>query len=91
MLIIDGGFSRAYQGRPALWLYAHIQFTWNALVQHEPFTSTRQAIEHGVVIKERLFVDFNKERMLVNDTDNERFVVKSPLCFVWLRPIAMVS
>jgi fructose-1,6-bisphosphatase-3 len=41
------------------------------LVQHEPFTSTRQAIEHGVEIKgTRLFVDFNKERMLVKDTDN---------------------
>lgn len=72
MLIIDGGFSRAYQGETGIAGYTLIfNSRGMQLVQHEPFTSTRQAIEHGVVIKgTRLFVDFNKERMLVNDTDN---------------------
>jgi len=72
MLIIDGGFSRAYQGETGIAGYTLIfNSRGMQLVQHEPFTSTRQAIEHGVEIKgTRLFVDFNKERMLVNDTDN---------------------
>jgi fructose-1,6-bisphosphatase-3 len=72
MLIIDGGFSRAYQGETGIAGYTLIfNSRGMQLVQHEPFASTRQAIEHGVEIKgTRLFVDFNKERMLVNDTDN---------------------
>lgn len=72
MLIIDGGFSRAYQGETGIAGYTLIfNSRGMQLVQHEPFTSTRQAIEHGVEIKgTRLFVDFNKERMLVKDTDN---------------------
>ncbi len=72
MLIIDGGFSRAYQGETGIAGYTLIfNSRGMQLVQHEPFTSTHQAIEQGVEIKgTRLFVDFNKERMLVNDTDN---------------------
>jgi fructose-1,6-bisphosphatase-3 len=72
MLIIDGGFSRAYQSETGIAGYTLIFNSQGMqLVQHEPFTSTRQAIEHGVEIKStRFVVDYTKQRMLVKDTDN---------------------
>ncbi len=72
MLIIDGGFSRAYQSTTGIAGYTLIFNSHGMqLVQHEPFTTTRQAIEQGVEVKAtRFVVDYTKRRMLVKDTDN---------------------
>lgn len=71
MLVIDGGFSRAYQPETGIAGYTLV-FHSRALqlVQHEPFESRQKAIEEGLDIKSNSFlVEFNTQRMLVKDTD----------------------
>ncbi len=74
MLVIDGGFSRAYQPETGIAGYTLV-FHSRALqlVQHEPFESRQKAIEEGLDIKSNSFlVEFNSQRMLVKDTDKGR-------------------
>lgn len=71
LLVIDGGFSRAYQPETGIAGYTLV-FHSRALqlVQHEPFESRQKAIEEGLDIKSNTFlVEFNTQRMLVKDTD----------------------
>ena len=74
MLVIDGGFSRAYQPETGIAGYTLVFNSHGLqLVQHEPFTSARRAAEEGLDIKStRFVVEFNKQRMLVRDTDRGR-------------------
>ena len=74
MLVIDGGFSRAYQPETGIAGYTLV-FHSRALqlVQHEPFESRQKAIEEGLDIKSNSFlVEFNSQRMLVKDTARAR-------------------
>ncbi len=71
LLVIDGGFSRAYQPETGIAGYTLV-FHSRALqlVQHEPFESRQKAIEEGKDIKSNTFlVEFNSHRLLVKDTD----------------------
>lgn len=71
MLVIDGGFSKAYQPETGIAGYTLV-FHSRALqlVQHEPFESRQKAIEEGLDIKSNTFlVEFNSQRMMVKDTD----------------------
>lgn len=64
MMVIDGGFSRAYHSRGF------------QLVQHEPFTSMQKAIEEGQDIKSSTqIVELSSQRMMVKDTDKGRELV----------------
>lgn len=71
LLVIDGGFSRAYQPETGIAGYTLIYNSHGMqLVQHEPFTSSQNAIEEGQDIKSTTFVvEFNSQRMMVKDTD----------------------
>ena len=71
LLVIDGGFSKAYQPETGIAGYTLVYHSHGLqLVQHEPFQSRQKAIEEGLDIKSTTFlVEFNSQRMMVKDTD----------------------
>ena len=71
LLVIDGGFSKAYQGETGIAGFTLIYNSYGLkLVQHEPFESRQKAIEQGVdIISETKVVEFVEKRKLVMDTD----------------------
>ncbi len=71
LLVIDGGFSKAYQSETGIAGYTLIYHSRGLqLVQHEPFQSTQKAIEEGVdIISNHFILEFSSQRMRVRDTD----------------------
>lgn len=71
LLIIDGGFSRAYQATTGIAGYTLISDSYGLrLVYHEPFTSTEDAIRTGSDIhSETYLVQKVTRRQMVGDTD----------------------
>lgn len=78
LLVIDGGFSKAYQPETGIAGYTLVYHSHGMqLVQHEPFQSRQKAIEEGLDIKSTTFVvEFNSQRMMVKDTDKGRELVR---------------
>jgi fructose-1,6-bisphosphatase-3 len=74
VLVIDGGFSKAYQGQTGIAGYTLIFNSWGMmLVAHEPFTSTEEAIRTGADIhSDRVMVEQMPRRLKVGDTDSGR-------------------
>ena len=77
LLVIDGGFSKAYQPETGIAGYTLVYHSHGLqLVQHEPFQSTQKAIEEGQDIKSTTFViEFNSQRMMVKDMDKGKELV----------------
>ncbi len=71
MMVIDGGFSKAYQPETGIAGYTLVYHSRGfQLVQHEPFTSTQRAIEEGLDIKSTIqVVELSSKRVMVKDTD----------------------
>ncbi len=71
MLVIDGGFSKAYQPKTGIAGYTLVYHSHGfELVQHEPFQSSQKAILEGQDIKSTTFlVEMSQKRMMVKDTD----------------------
>ena len=71
LMVIDGGFSEAYHTETGIAGYTLIYHSRGfQLVQHEPFTSTQDAIQRGTDIKSTTqIVEMSAHRMLVADTD----------------------
>lgn len=71
LLVIDGGFSKAYQGVTGIAGYTLVYNSRGmSLVSHEPFQSAEDAIENGTdIVSTRIVVDNSLERILVKDTD----------------------
>ena len=71
LMVIDGGFSQAYHSTTGIAGYTLVYHSRGfQLVQHEPFTSTSEAIEKGTDIKSTTqLVELSAHRMLVADTD----------------------
>ena len=71
LMVIDGGFSEAYHHETGIAGYTLIYHSRGfQLVQHEPFTSTKDAILRGTDIKSTTqIVEMSAQRMLVADTD----------------------
>ena len=78
LMLIDGGFSKAYQSSTGIAGYTLIFNSQGLhLVQHEPFSSTRKAIEEMEDIKSITVVrEVTSHRMLVKDTDNGHLLSK---------------
>ena len=74
LMVIDGGFSKAYQPETGIAGYTLVFHSRGfQLVQHEPFTSTQKAIEEGQDIKSTIqVVEMSMNRMRVKDTDKGR-------------------
>lgn len=71
LMVIDGGFSQAYHKETGIAGYTLVYHSRGFdLVQHEPFTSKRDAILRGTDIQSTTqIVEMANRRMLVADTD----------------------
>lgn len=71
LMVIDGGFSQAYHKETGIAGYTLVYHSRGfQLVQHDPFTSTEDAILRGSDIKSTTqIVEMSVHRMLVADTD----------------------
>lgn len=78
LLVIDGGFSKAYQPETGIAGYTLVYHSHGLqLVQHEPFESRQKAIVEGQDIKSTTHViEFNSQRMMVKDTDKGEELVE---------------
>jgi len=78
LMVIDGGFSQAYHAETGIAGYTLVYHSRGfQLVQHEPFTSTEDAILRGSDIKSTTqIVEMSAHRMLVADTDIGRELKK---------------
>lgn len=74
MLIIDGGFCRAYHKETGIAGYTLIYNSYGlSLTAHEPFESTEKAIrEEKDIVSRQVAVRYNMKRQLVGDTDQGR-------------------
>ena len=71
LMVTDGGFAQAYHKETGIAGYTLIYHSRGfQLVQHEPFTSTTDAIQQCTDIKSTTqIVEMSSHRMLVADTD----------------------
>ena len=71
LIVIDGGFSKAYHRETGIAGYTLVYHSRGfQLVQHEPFESTDKAIEEGLDIRSTtIVVELNSHRQMVKDTD----------------------
>lgn len=71
LLVIDGGYSKAYQSQTGIAGYTLIYNSHGLLLaQHQPFVSTEKAIRDGDdIISETTVLEFSNTRKLVRDTD----------------------
>ncbi len=71
LMVIDGGFSMPYHKETGIAGYTLVYHSRGfQLVQHEPFTSARDAVLRGTDIKSTTqIVEMSSHRMLVGDSD----------------------
>lgn len=71
LMVIDGGFSKAYHDTTGIAGYTLVYHSRGfQLVQHEPFTSAEDAVKKGTDIKSTTYiVEMNAHRLRVRDTD----------------------
>lgn len=71
LLVIDGGFSKAYQKETGIAGYTLIYNSYGLLLtSHEPFESTQKAIEEGKdILSSTVILETNATRKRVKDTD----------------------
>lgn len=79
LLVIDGGFSKAYQNKTGIagyTLVANSHGMW--IVAHEPFTSKEQAVINETdIVSDSLLVESYSRRHLVADTDIGKEIIES--------------
>lgn len=71
LMVIDGGFAKAYHNTTGIAGYTLVYHSRGfELVQHEPFTSTEEAIKNGTDIRSTTqIVEMAGRRIMVKDTD----------------------
>lgn len=71
MMVIDGGFSKAYHTTTGIAGYTLVFHSRGfQLVQHEPFTSSEEAVKNGTdIVSSTQIVEMSLHRMRVRDTD----------------------
>ena len=74
LMVIDGGFAKAYHNTTGIAGYTLVYHSRGfQLIQHEPFTSTRDAILRQTDIKSSTqIVEMSGKRIRVKDTDKGR-------------------
>lgn len=72
LLIIDGGFSKAYQDKTGIAGYTLVVSSYGMrLVAHEPFESTESAILHeSDIFSDTIILETSSIRQKIADTDN---------------------
>lgn len=78
LLIIDGGFSRAYHRETGIAGYTLIYNSYGmSLAAHEPFETTEIAIqEEKDIVSHQISVNYSHKRQTVGDTDNGKQLLK---------------
>ncbi|MBD5316374.1 MAG: fructose-1,6-bisphosphatase [Bacteroides sp.] len=71
LMVIDGGFAKAYHNTTGIAGYTLVYHSKGfQLVQHEPFSSTEEAIRKGLDIKSTTqLIELSQNRVRVRDTD----------------------
>lgn len=71
LMVIDGGFSKAYHSTTGIAGYTLVYHSRGfELVQHEPFTSADEAVKKGTdIISTNRLVELSSHRVRVRDTD----------------------
>ncbi len=79
LLIIDGGFSKAYQKKTGIAGYTLVCNSWGMrLVAHEPFESKEAAVQKELdIFSDSIEVETYNRRRRVADTDNGREIQES--------------
>ncbi|WP_295730972.1 fructose-1,6-bisphosphatase [uncultured Muribaculum sp.] len=74
LMVIDGGFAKAYHDTTGIAGYTLVYHSRGfQLVQHEPFSSTEEAIHNGTdIVSTTQLVELTNHRMRVRDTDKGR-------------------
>ena len=77
ILVIDGGFSRAYQKKTGIAGYTLIYNSYSLqLVSHQPFTSAEECIQSEEdIISTNLVVEHTSSRKRVRDTEEGREII----------------
>lgn len=77
LLVIDGGFSKAYQPETGIAGYTLVFHSRGLqLVQHNPFESRQKAIEEGCdIISNTVLAEWGSRRLQVKDTDKGRELI----------------
>lgn len=78
LLVIDGGFAKAYQSQTGIAGYTLIYNSYGLLLaSHEPFESLEKAIEEELDIRSEIrVVEKNMNRIRVRDTDDGLIIKK---------------
>jgi len=76
LMVIDGGFAKAYHHTTGIAGYTLVYHSQGfQLVQHEPFSSTEDAIIHGTdIVSTTQIVEMSSHRMRVRDTDKGKIL-----------------
>lgn len=71
MMVIDGGFARAYHNETGIAGYTLVYHSRGfELVQHDPFTSADEAVRTGAdIVSTTQIIELNSKRLRVGDTD----------------------
>ena len=74
LMVIDGGFSKAYHTTTGIAGFTLVYHSKGlVLVQHEPFSSTEEAIREGSdIVSTTQLVELSQNHMRVRDTDMGR-------------------
>lgn len=86
VLVIDGGFSKAYQKQTGIAGYTLIFNSYGLiLVAHEPFKSAEEAIaQESDIHSDPVMVERRPDRLLVGDTDNGKYLKQRIEELQWL-------
>lgn len=78
LMVIDGGFSKPYHHTTGIAGYTLVYHSRGfELIQHEPFTSIKDAIRKGTdIVSSRHIVEMSGQRLRVGDTDMGRQLEK---------------
>lgn len=78
LLVIDGGFSRAYQSQTGIAGYTLIYNSYGLILSaHEPFESIQKAIDEEIdIIPDTIILEKNRARSRVKDTDRGKELKK---------------
>lgn len=79
LLVIDGGFSKAYQNKTGIAGYTLVVNSYGMrLVSHEPFESTEAAVrKESDIFSDSVIVETNYIRQCIADTDNGQEIKES--------------
>ena len=77
LMVIDGGFAKAYHDTTGIAGYTLVYHSRGfELIQHEPFTSTKEAILRGTdIVSSKQIVEMAGTRRMVRDTDKGHAII----------------